>query len=688
VEGLRYRRENVSTRATPQLDPVARWLRSAALPQLAGNNTGVHAPSMTNAPHEHLAQSVDIETPELVVVSYTIAGLGSRVYAGLIDLVICIVTFIAVIIAFAALSPKDGDLTRPFTRAGSSTAWAFALVILAQFVLLWGYYLLFEGLRDGQTPGKRMVGLRTVRDGGYSVGFSASSVRNLMRIVDMQPLFCYAVGITSIGFSKSGKRLGDIVAGTLVVRETMVPQPREIVARGGSAAALSVTAAAQLTDDELELLVRWADRRMALEPERRQQLTAQVARRLARALPELPTSSESARLMHLLASERTARERGAPARGATGATRERYAIVATSSPRWIAFAARLASAQRGGLKSLGEAGVRSFVAEFRALSVDLARFRTAAHGAPSNELFYLGRLVAGAHNLLYRDRRSGWRQILRFLVVGVPTEVRRSYAPIALAAAFLFGPAAIAYTAVVRNPEVAPIFIPTQMLDRAEDGIVRARRGDGYIPDPQVLRPVMASTIIANNVQVTIAVFAFGVTAGIGTLFLLLMNGVSLGGVFGLYASKGILSLLVAFVAPHGVLELSAICIAAGAGLLVAGALLIPGDRTRRRALAENSQRAMRLMACSTFLLVIAGSLEGMVSPIPYWPLSLKLLVSAATAVLLVAYLRGGAGSQEPARLDLEVSVDDGGGHLAGSDVEDRDSAATHPRQGLLSLAD
>ena len=643
---------------------------------------------MANALHEHLAQSVEIETPELVVVSYTIAGLGSRVYAGLIDLVICIVTLLGIVIAFVSLSPKEEPLARPLVGVGSSTAWAFAVIILAQFVLLWGYYLLFEGLRDGQTPGKRMVGIRTVRDGGYSVGFSASSVRNLMRIVDMQPLFCYAVGITSIGFSRSGKRLGDIVAGTLVVRETMVPQPRETVARGGSAAALPVTAAAQLTDDEFELLVRWADRRMALEPERRKQLTTQVAKRLARALPELPTSSESARLVHLLTSERTARERGAAARGAIGATRERYAIVATSSPRWIAFAARLASAQRGGLKSLGEGGVRSFVAEFRALSVDLARLRTAARGTPSNDLFYLGRLVAGAHNLLYRDRRSGWRQILRFLAVDVPTEVRRSYAPIALAAAFFFGPAAIAYAAVVHNPGVAPIFIPTEMLDRAQEGIVRARRGDGYIPDPQVFRPVMASAIIANNVQVTIAVFALGVTAGIGTLFLLLMNGVSLGGVFGLYASKGILSLLVAFVAPHGVLELSAICIGAGAGLLIASGLLLPGDCTRRRALAENSQRAMRLMACSTVLLVVAGSLEGMVSPIPYWPLSLKLLVSAVTVVLLVAYLRGGAGSQQPARLDLEVPVDDRGGHLAGGNVEDRDSAATHPHQGLLSLAD
>jgi uncharacterized membrane protein SpoIIM required for sporulation len=181
------------------------------------------------------------------------------------------------------------------------------------------------------------------------------------------------------------------------------------------------------------------------------------------------------------------------------------------------------------------------------------------------------------------------------------------------------------------------------MLDRAEEGVQRAKDETGYIPDPQVFRPVMASQIIANNVQVTFGAFAFGIT-GVGTLFLLLFNGVSFGGVLGLYQSKDILPLILAFVAPHGVLELSAICIAGGGGLLIAAALLMPGQRTRRRAFAENGKRAMRLLSASTLFLIVAGSLEGLVSPIPYWPLEIKLLISFATLVLMVLYLRGGAG--------------------------------------------
>jgi uncharacterized membrane protein SpoIIM required for sporulation len=257
-------------------------------------------------------------------------------------------------------------------------------------------------------------------------------------------------------------------------------------------------------------------------------------------------------------------------------------------------------------------------------------------------VFYLSRLMAGAHNLLYRGRSLTFKDVWRTFAVDAPREVRRSLGPIALAAVLMFGPAIIAYTAVVRDPAVARVFIPAGMLDRAEDGVRRAKTGRGYISDPELFRPVMATSIIANNVQVTFAAFAMGIAFGIGTVIVLVTNGVSLGGVFGLYASKGIASLLVKFVAPHGVLELSAICIAGGAGFLLAAALLVPGNRPRGEALRENGRRAIRLVAASTVLLLIAGTLEGFVSPIETWPLAWKLAVSAATAVFLAVYLSGG----------------------------------------------
>jgi uncharacterized membrane protein SpoIIM required for sporulation/uncharacterized RDD family membrane protein YckC len=589
-----------------------------------------------------LEQLVEIETPEQVVFSYTVAGIGSRAAAALIDGLVCVVALIVVVLAISFAVGGTSVIGE-----AASTPWLLAVLFLVQFAILWGYYVLWEGLGDGQTPGKRVLGLRVVQDGGFAVSFSASAVRNLLRMVDLQPGFTYGVGIASAALSSQGKRLGDLVAGTLVVQERV---GRESTARArGPAEASAPLLTPLLGDEEYSLLERFVARRAALDADRRRALGARLAERLQGALQLLadedgraPRAGAEPPFSRLLERERLARERGGAVRGQTGAAREQHAIVARGSARWGRFADRLASARRRGLAALGEAELSEFVAEYRELATDLARLRTAVRGRPSPDVFYLSRLVAGGHNLLYRQDRFVLRAAWRYLTRTVPGEMRRSARPILLAALVMFGPAAIAYTAVVRTPSLAREFIPAGMIDRAEAGVQRARNGQGYIPDPQLYRPVLASRIIANNVQVTFAVFALGVTAGLGTVAVLVMNGVSLGGVFGLYASKGIGTLLLAFVAPHGVLELTAIAIAGGAGLLLAAALVLPGARTRRAALVHHGRRAIDLIAGSTLLLLVAGTLEGLVSPIPYWPLEWKLAVSAATAVGMALYIAGG----------------------------------------------
>ena len=596
---------------------------------------------MSNAAPVRLSNTLDVETPELVVLSYTIAGVGSRAYAAMIDYAICLAALIAFYAGIFALVPRNGAPTPTM-----STSLAFAIILLIQFVILWGYYVLFEALADGRTPGKRLQRLRVVRDGGYSVTFGASAVRNLMRIIDMQPALLYGVGMVSAFVSKSGKRLGDMAAGTIVVKEDLVRTPTVPEAISGFAdAAQPAPLHAALSAAEFDLLERFSQRQRDIDPVKRAQIAAQLAARLAPALAEYTGSTPAGRLGRLYNAERAARAAGSASSRDTGAARERHAIVAREGARWAGFAAKLAGAQRSGLKGLGEQGVREFVAEYRDLAADLARLRTASRGSEVDEVFYLNRLVAGAHNLIYRRRTISPGEISRFLFGEVPREIRASALPILLAAAMLFGPAAIAGTAVLRDPSIAAEFLPPGMLDRADNGVRRAKNGDGYIEDPQLFRPVMATSIIANNVQVAIAAFASGVTAGVLTSYLLVSNGISFGAVFGLYGSKGIALLLLAFVAPHGVLELTAICIAGGAGFLLAAALLIPGDRTRRRALVENGRRAIRLVAGAALLLLIAGTLEGMVSPIPWWPIEWKLSVSALTAIFLYAYVRG-AGSR------------------------------------------
>jgi len=577
---------------------------------------------------EALEQFVDVETPEQVVFSYTIAGIGSRAAAALIDYAIGLL--LSIVLAIGAV---------PFLRrSGESKPWFVALIVLLFFAIFWGYYVLFEGLWDGQTPGKRRVGLRVVRDGGYSITFGASAVRNLVRFIDLQPGGSYGVGILSAVLSGSGKRLGDYAAGTIVVRERAisVSSGAPVVPAGGPAEHAAATTL--LSDDEYALLDRFVARRTSLDADRRAQFAEQLAVRFRDRAPDI-TGSDGAVLLELFERERSARARGVPGRSNTGAAREQYSIVAEGASRWRDFATMLANAQHRGLGAMSEGEVSAFVARYRELTGDLARLQTAAQGRQIDSVFYLSRLVAGGHNLLYRDRRVTASAAWEYLTIQVPREIRRSALPIGIAAVMLFGPGAITWIAVLRNPQVAEQFLPQAMVERARDGVERAKKHEGYIPDFGALRPLQASAIMTNNVTVTYVVFAGGIAAGLGTVWALVSNGIQLGGVMGLYQHNGILPLILAFVVPHGVLELSAIAIAGGGGLLIASALLLPGAMTRREALVVRGRRAIRLIAGSTVLLVVAGTLEGFVSPIPWWTLNQKLLVSALTAVALVLFI-------------------------------------------------
>ena len=558
-----------------------------------------------------------------------------------------------------------------------------------QFAILWGYYLLCEGLFDGRTLGKRLLGLRAVRDGGYSVGFAASAVRNLMRIVDLQPVFTYLVGIAGIAISKSGKRLGDVVAGTIVVREAMVRQP---VARPPEAATETDAPSPATT---LAQRRRVPAARPLGRAARRASTPSVAPRSRSRSAARLHTrhrrrGAERAE-RHAVAPARPAsgraRQRGVASRGATGASRERYAIVTTRSPRWIAFAAELSDAQRRGPAVVQrDAGPRVR----RGVSRAVGRPRASAHGD--------ARLVE-RRAVLPRPTRRRARTIcciatdatpsaksLRFIAIDVPTEVRRSVVPIALGAAFLFGPAAIAWTAVVRNPERRRRVHP-DVDARPRRGRRAAREAqDGLHPGPEVFRPLMASRIIANNVQVTFAVFAFGVTAGIGTLA-------------HARAQRRVARRRDRPLPVEGNSEVDRRLRRAARRARAVGDL----HRRRRRlsdrrrdarpaAIARAVARSSRTAAapcgssprrrCSC---IVAGSLEGMVSPIPYWPLWAKLAVSATTLVLMVAYLTGGARLRRPARAP---EVAPRGPSQNGCSRSLTRCPADAPRLSLLALSD
>jgi uncharacterized membrane protein SpoIIM required for sporulation len=176
------------------------------------------------------------------------------------------------------------------------------------------------------------------------------------------------------------------------------------------------------------------------------------------------------------------------------------------------------------------------------------------------------------------------------------------------------------------------------MIARAEDGATRHARGEGYIDVPEVFMPLFSSGIIANNVQVTFFAFAGGIVVGLGTTLILLLNGVMLGGVAGLFQAEGLSVYLWSFVLPHGILELTAICIAGGAGLLLGSAFLVPGRRTRRDALVHRGRDAVMLLGGTVVMLILAGLIEGFISPSAL-PSAVKLAFGVLMAFVMSSYL-------------------------------------------------
>ncbi|MGH7471315.1 MAG: stage II sporulation protein M, partial [Longimicrobiales bacterium] len=585
-----------------------------------------------------LDQVIDIETPEQVVFSYTVAGIGSRSAAALIDHLIIIGSLILLALFYlfviVPVLHVPSGATLFSQRAGG---WALAILLLLQFVAQWGYYVLFEGLWDGQTPGKRWLRLRVVQDGGYSISFAPSAARNIARIIDMQPGIFYLVGLTAVAVSKTGKRAGDQLAGTIVVREHILPLTAPAVPEPKRAAAITAATAA-LSDEELELLQRFLSRVDTLDGARMTTLAAQLA---ARFKAHLPADTEQLAALRILAErEREARTHGVSARGDTGAAREQYALVAEGSARWSRFAHSLTDVQRRGLQHMSGEEVARFVAEYREIATDLARLSTAARGHDLDAIFRLSRLVAGGHNLIYRRERMAGRAIARYLFTTVPAELRRSVAPILAAALLLFGSGVATYLGVVRDPALVEELVSPAMIDRAEVDAARARRGDRrYIDVEDYARPVIASSVLRNNVQVAFLAFASGLTAGVFTVLLLFFNGVSIGAVFGLFQTRDVLQLILDFVVAHSVFELTAICIAGGAGFVIARAILLPAARTRREALVQQGQRALRLLTAAAFFLLFAGAIEGLISPRVDLSFAFKSGVALVSALLVGVYV-------------------------------------------------
>jgi uncharacterized RDD family membrane protein YckC len=241
-----------------------------------------------------------IETPEQTSIEFPLAGIGSRFLAVLIDSLIQIAVLIVLGLIFVGLGFSLGRTG----LGGSSTAavWITAILIFLYFLLMYGYFMLFESIWNGQTPGKRLTHIRVIKDSGQPITAIDAVGRNLLRLVDQLP-FAYGIGVLCAWISPQSKRLGDYVAGTVVVHE----KPFETVAPQWDAparASMHQYGANRLTPEEFALVETFLSRRSALDAGVRYDTAASIVRRIGSKLT-LPLESPSAeKLLEELSYER------------------------------------------------------------------------------------------------------------------------------------------------------------------------------------------------------------------------------------------------------------------------------------------------------------------------------------------------------------------------------------------------
>ena len=272
---------------------------------------------------------------------------------------------------------------------------------------------------------------------------------------------------------------------------------------------------------------------------------------------------------------------------------------------------------------------------YRRASADLCRAQ--ARTANAEVLRYLNALVARAYGLIYSGRRFRSSDVTDFVLREFPALVLARWRPLALSTSLVLLGLLFGYLAATYDEDARHFLIPEQYREVCEhlDQAVQQHQGRALTPGASAFT---SNTIMWNNIKVCLTAFALGITLGFGTALILFQNGVIIGVLASYFVRAGYGVHFVALLAPHGVIELSAIFISGAAGLVVGRGLLMPGELPRRESLRRAGLEATKLVIGTIPMLIVAGLIEGFVTPQGEIPPVVKILFGALTGVGLFFY--------------------------------------------------
>jgi uncharacterized membrane protein SpoIIM required for sporulation len=291
---------------------------------------------------------------------------------------------------------------------------------------------------------------------------------------------------------------------------------------------------------------------------------------------------------------------------------------------WKELSGSLGKIKSGGIKRLSKDELSRFGRLYRAATSHLAAART--YFPSSDASRYLNQLVAQAHASIYRSQSLSLKNIVHLFSREIPAVVRRRIRYIALAFALFAGAGAAGFLGCYIEEDLPRIVVGDKYIDKTEGNIAK---GDPCAVYRTGFRPLASSIIMTNNLGVTFYAFSLGILMGVGTVLILVFNGLVFGSVaFVFYQHQCSIEFL-STVMVHGTIELSCVFIAGGAGLLLGDALISPGDRFRRDALVQNGKEAVKLILGIVPWLVLAGIIEGFITP-------MGLSLPARNAIIMV----------------------------------------------------
>lgn len=304
-------------------------------------------------------------------------------------------------------------------------------------------------------------------------------------------------------------------------------------------------------------------------------------------------------------------------------------FLSTHSSQWTELEGYCNRIAKKGIKKLSIEEINAFLKLFKLASHHLAYAKT--HYQNGQTIFYLNNLVSQCNTYVYTMPKPDVIDSLKRLVKEYPKVIRQYRYYILVAFSIFLVGAIMSFGMVYFKPDYATLFLDKSIIEGVSSGTSGSHASSWDYP-------LMSSYIMTNNILVALRAFIFGITLGVGTIYILFYNGLILGSLTALFYLYGDTVKYWSLILPHGVIELSAIFISGAAGFVIAKRFLIPGELKRSHSVINGAKQALSLMGGVVIMLIVAGIIEGFFTPLDIKPIS-KLLFALLTAILLGLYM-------------------------------------------------